>query len=325
MRHLTFLAVIAAMLSGAPVLAAKKADPKSGWKAGSTSVEQSQPAARDQAYAAFDEGRYIKAKELAEAEAAKGIGPSHTMLGMIYERGLGVPRDFDKAADQYLAGAKAGDLHAQFAIGVMLAEGRGIKKNKKQAAQFFELAAAKSHPAALYNLAMIYIDGDARSQDYKQAAQLLERAAKLDHAPSEYDLAALYKDGRGVKKSYEKAVYWLKKAAEAGITNAELEYGIALFLGKGVPKNEALGFQMLRRAAEKGNPVAQNRLAHAYAGGRGIEIDPVAAAKWHLLSRQAGVSDFGLDGFLGSVSADDRKKAEKAAFDWQKKTDALLR
>lgn len=81
---------------------------------------------------------------------------------------------------------------------------------------------------------------------------------------------------------------------------------------------------MLRRAAEKGNPVAQNRLAHALAGGRGTKKNPVAAAKWHLLSRQSGVSDFGLDQFLGSLSSGEREKAEKAAFDWEQSTAALL-
>jgi TPR repeat protein len=152
----------------------------------------------------------------------------------------------------------------------------------------------------------------------------MERAAKLDHAPAQYDLAAFYKNGSGVPTDDRMSAHWLGKAAEAGITNAELEYGIALYLGQGVQKDEARGFTMIRRAAEKGNPIAQNRMAHALAVGKGTERDLVAAAKWHLLSRQAGVSDFALDGFISSLSQEERKKAEKAAFDWEQATAVLL-
>jgi TPR repeat protein len=152
----------------------------------------------------------------------------------------------------------------------------------------------------------------------------MERAAQLEHAAAQYDLAAFYKEGRGVPKDEQKAVYWLGKAADAGLTNAELEYGIALYLGKGVKKDETAGFSMLRRAAEKGNPVAQNRLAHAFAQGRGTKSDAVAAVKWHLLSRQSGVTDFNLDKLHAAVTPEERTAAEKAAYDWQQETAALL-
>jgi TPR repeat protein len=186
------------------------------------------------------------------------------------------------------------------------------------------LSAAQGNPNAMYNLGLMYVDGDGVEQDYEKAAEWLEKAAKGDLAPAQYDLAALYKEGIGVKQSLSTAAFWLQKAAEAGMTNAELELGIALYLGKGVEKNEKLGFEMFRRSAEKGNPVAQNRLAHAYAAGLGTEHDPVEAAKWHMLSREFGVSDFRLDKLLSGLSPDVRSKAQQSAELWQKSTDALL-
>jgi TPR repeat protein len=152
----------------------------------------------------------------------------------------------------------------------------------------------------------------------------MERSAKLGNIAAQFDLAALYKQGRGVPPDERMAAYWISKAAETGMSNAELEFGIALYLGNGVKKDEAKGFEMIRSSAEKGNPVAQNRLAHAYAGGLGTERDWIAAAKWHLLSREAGVSDFGLDRFLASLTPEERKKAEKSAYDWEQSTSALL-
>ena len=41
------------------------------------------------------------------------------------------------------------------------------------------------------------------------------------------------------------------------------------------------------------------------------------AAKWHLLARQAGVSDFSLDIMLSKLTKEERAEAEKAADDWR--------
>ena len=43
----------------------------------------------------------------------------------------------------------------------------------------------------------------------------------------------------------------------------------------------------------------------------------VEAAKWHLLARAAGVSDFNLDLLLGKLKPEERAAADKAAADWR--------
>ncbi len=65
-------------------------------------------------------------------------------------------------------------------------------------------------------------------------------------------------------------------------------------------------------------------MAHALAAGRGTAQNTVEAAKWHLLARQAGVSDFALDRFLATLSSDDRSKADNAASTWEQSTASLL-
>ena len=60
---------------------------------------------------------------------------------------------------------------------------------------------------------------------------------------------------------------------------------------------------MFRLAAEQGNPVAQNRLAAALRQWRGRRAaDPVQAAKWHLLAREAASADFALDILLAKLT-----------------------
>jgi TPR repeat protein len=277
--------------------------------------------ATDPAYAAFDEGLYMKALKLAEEAAARGEPEAHTLIGQIFENGLGVAKDEIKAAEWYAKGAALGDMHAQFRLGVMLIEGRGVKQDRQKAASFFELAAAQNHALAQYNLALLYIEGFARPQDFAKAAQLLELSARQDHPQAQYDLGALYAKGEGVPKNLAKAAEWTGLAARAGLTDAQLDYAIMLINGTGVAKNETQGVALLRAAAEKNNPVAQNRLARAYAFGVGVEIDPVEAAKWHLLARAAGVSDGRLDVFLAGLPPQTRSAAEKAAADWRERTD----
>ena len=90
-----------------------------------------------------------------------------------------------------------------------------------------------------------------------------------------------------------------------------------LFKGQGVAVDEKKAAKLFRLAAEQGNAVAQNRLARLYANGVVVKADPVEAAKWHLLAREAGVSDFSLDIVLSKLTKEERAKAEKEADDWR--------
>ena len=58
-------------------------------------------------------------------------------------------------------------------------------------------------------------------------------------------------------------------------------------------------------------------MARLYANGVGVKADPVQAAKWHLLARSAGVSDFALDIALSKLTKAQRVEADKAAEDWR--------
>ena len=87
------------------------------------------------------------------------------------------------------------------------------------------------------------------------------------------------------------AVYLFGLAALADYTDAEVEYAIALYNGDGVARNQEVAAALFHKAALKNNPVAQNRLAHILASGLGAPADPVAATKWHLISKARGETD----------------------------------
>ena len=97
----------------------------------------------DPAFAAFERGQYLTALKEAEKAATRGEPEAHTLIGEIYSRGLGVARNYSKAATWYEKGAKLGDVNAQFALALLLTEGRGIGKDRVRAAKLFETAAER--------------------------------------------------------------------------------------------------------------------------------------------------------------------------------------
>jgi hypothetical protein len=85
-----------------------------------------------------------------------------------------------------------------------------------------------------------------------------------------------------------------------------------LFNGVGVAKDEAEAAKLFLKAAAKNNPIAQNRLAHLYATGRGVPLDPVQAAAWHRFAKAAGIEDAPLDALTASLSKEQMAKVEQA-------------
>ncbi len=277
----------------------------------------------DPAYEAFDLGNYQQALELAKAAAEKGEPQAATLIGRLYQEGLGVPRDDVQAAQWYRRGAEQGDTNAMFAFGVMLAEGGALKKDRTGAAQMLESAAAKGHVIANYNLAMLFLLGDGKPQNPRRALAHLTYAADKGLPQAQYDLATLYATGTGTDANAFDAARWFERAATAGMPEAQLDFGILLFQGKGTPVDEKRGAEMFRQAADRGNAVAQNRFARCLHHGRGIAANTVDAAKWHLIAKAKGVEDPVLDQALAKLSKADRTKAEQLASDWRDRTAVL--
>ena len=60
--------------------------------------------------------------------AERGLAKAQCGLGTMYERGYGVPQDYEEAAKWYRRAAKQGDPNAPFALGAMYALGQCSKK-----------------------------------------------------------------------------------------------------------------------------------------------------------------------------------------------------
>jgi TPR repeat protein len=270
----------------------------------------------DLAFGAYQRGYY----QTALREAMKRIainpkdGPAMTLIGEIYKEGVSVKRDPVEAARWYRLAADTGDRQAEFSLGLMLLIGApGVEKDRAAAATWLEKAAAQGHAGALYNLGVMAIEGEGKSgPDFAKAADLFRRSAEAGDDDGAYSYGVLLRDGRGVGLDIAAAAHWLKRAADGGIIAGEVEYGIMLFNGIGVDKDEAAAAKLFLKAAAKNNPIAQNRLAHLYAVGRGVPKDPVQAAAWHRFAKAAGIKDDDLDALTASLTPAEKIKVDEA-------------
>ena len=116
-------------------------------------------------------------KELAESGHAK----SQTILGFLYEKGLGVEKDAEKAFSYYKKAAAQGLAEAESRIGHLLLDA-----------------------------------GDAMKVDEQDAFSWLESAANQGVAEAQLTMGKLYREGKHVPLSNRKATIWLRKAADQG-------------------------------------------------------------------------------------------------------------
>jgi len=94
------------------------------------------------------------------APTAKLPGPETTetdaeslfQQGDVYHQGIGVSRDYSKAAHWYRKAARLGHAEAQFRLAELYKKGRGVKRSKKLAAKWFQAAADQGHVKAKYSL-----------------------------------------------------------------------------------------------------------------------------------------------------------------------------
>ena len=134
---------------------------------------------------AYIAGDYKSAQQIFFGEAMLGNPMAQNSLGVMYEKGQGVPQDDIEAVKWFLKAASQGEVLAQSYLGSHYAKGAGVPQNDKEAAKWFTMAAKQ---------------GDRFSQ---------------------LSIGIMYDLGRGVAHNYIVAWAWYTLASENGVETAQ--------------------------------------------------------------------------------------------------------
>lgn len=216
-------------------------------------------------YAEFKMAHYASARRIWEALDARNFGEAAFNLGILYEDGLGVPRDMQRALAYYRRGAENGSGKAVFRVGMLLWLGTPeIPRDAAEGRRYLAIAAADGDQDAARYLRDADGGGDAATDPLAaadrataagrlaEAARLLAVAAEAGNGRAQTRLAWCFEAGRGVDRDLAKAAEWFGRGAEAG--DGEAMYALAVMhtTGVGRTRDAAIAEQWLRRSAAAG-------------------------------------------------------------------------
>jgi hypothetical protein len=139
-------------------------------------------------YVAYDRANYATALKVWLPPAEGGDSAAQTYVGEIFERGLGVPPDYDAAATWYRRAAENGYSRAAINLGNLFEQGLGVPKDPKQALNWYRRAAGLSQ--LTFDIVPGPTDAELRESRHQVAelrAQLQSKEAALDTTQSQLE------------------------------------------------------------------------------------------------------------------------------------------
>ncbi len=155
-------------------------------------------------------------------DAQKGNAQAMGVLGLMYEKGMGVPRDYSLAAQWLEKGAQKGDAPAQNNLGFLYLKGKGVKQNNALALQWFQKSAAQGLASAQENLGLVWGGGLGVKKDYEKAFGWFKKAAEQNDPEAQTNLAIMYSLGEGGPKNLIESHKWFSLALAQGAADEEL-------------------------------------------------------------------------------------------------------
>ena len=90
--------------------------------------------------------------------------------------------DYDKAVTDVEFLANGGEARAQYDLGVMYDKGEGVPQSDAKAMEWYERAAAQGEPRAQYNLGLMYLNGQGVPPDIVKAYYWVSLSASHGNA-----------------------------------------------------------------------------------------------------------------------------------------------
>jgi hypothetical protein len=142
-------------------------------------------------------------------------------LGNLYRDGEILPKDLQKAAQNYAIGALLGSSNAADNLARLHLKGEGVPRDRLAAIALLSQATGMGSPHAPYHLAQAYLSGAGPEGSDAKAVDLLQLACRRGFTPAHAALAELYRAGRGVARDLETALVHGLLAGKAGAALAD--------------------------------------------------------------------------------------------------------
>ena len=167
----------------------------------------------EEAKTAFDKGDFRSAERTYGELSNQGDRTAQLQLGLMYDEGHGIPKQYHQAVRWYAVAASQGDPEAPFYLGRIYQDGRGGPRNYARARQWYRVAAHQGNQKAAVNLGSMHALGLGGPTNYQVAGQWFLLAANAGNIKAQENLGVLYRNGMGVRRDYVKAYMWFAIAA----------------------------------------------------------------------------------------------------------------
>ncbi|AOW47646.1 tetratricopeptide repeat protein [Acetobacter ascendens] len=293
------------------------------------------------------------AVELKKA-ADGGMGTGLYLMGVMTERGIGVPQNIPESTQYFAKAAEKKVRGAQAKYGLALLSGKGVARDAVRGETWLRRAALAGDAEAAAILGDMHGRGGEMPPNYAEAISWYRFASDQGHAASSRTLGNIYLSGVGVPKDPQAAAQWFKIAAEQGDKEATAELGnlalagivptaeaaevlecyrnaaaqddflaafnvgVALAQGVGSQKNEEEALKWIRKAADK-VVNAQYWYGRMLLEGRGAERNPQEGREWVEKAAETGMTEAQLAYGHLLITGTGGPKDHPQALEWYKK------
>lgn len=220
-----------------------------------------------------DKQRQALAFKVAEAQANVGDEKAALLLGMLYDRGIGVSADPAKAIYWYQQAGQ--NPVSQFIMGTYSSEGKGVPIDKQKGLDLLKQSAEAQFSYADFNLAAL------EQQAKQDFLPDLVTAYKLGNSHAGIVLADYYLSANNDVDKMNQAREIYAGLAVKGDQYAQLKLAYMMQNGLGAAPDFVGAQQWYTVSAEQGNSEAQYLLGQFYQLGALGEPDYTLAKQWY--------------------------------------------
>lgn len=231
---------------------------------------------------------FVEMIRLMKSLADQGYAKAQAKLGWIYERGIGVKSDYEKALELYHKAMNTDDGFAYARLGFMYQRGIGVEKDTQKSVELLRKAIAKGHGLGHAFLGYAHFVRAGVARDYDEAHKHAKLAAEKGSSWGYAWLGRTYEFGLGVEVDYKAAHKWYSKSIETSNPLGLGLYGHLYLKGRGVDKDEDKAYKYIKAGADRSNPLALAMLGVLYEHGIGVDEDEKKAFELYKASARQG-------------------------------------